>query len=219
MFTVNLTSRENPQRSLLNDGKFTARMTDTTNLSKEMSLQNISMTTEVPIPVKVVVCGESGDGKTSLILRLVGDSFTSDHFPTRQPEWIGQNMLLNCVEYEVIIVDNTSEYRSDSQDGFIYKNRDVVFVCFDPRSPDAKAHIKKWVDIADQHRPEHSKLVLVATKCDLWDNDDNPPIDLVSDENSDALCAEFHAESLWKTLSLTNTNVHELFSHVTELAP
>ena len=48
MFTVNLTSRENPQRSLLNDGKFTARMTDTTNLSKEMSLHNISMTTEVP---------------------------------------------------------------------------------------------------------------------------------------------------------------------------
>ena len=176
-----------------------------------MPLHKTFMATEVPIPVKVVLCGESGDGKTSLISRLVYDSFASDYVPTQTTEVTSHSLVLNSVEYRVISVDNTSESMPN-----LCRNASVVFVCFDPRSPDAKAHIKKWVDIADQHRPDDSKLVLVATKCDLWDNQ---PIDLVSDENTDALCAEFHADSLWKTSSLTNTNVHGLFSHATKLAP
>ena len=40
-------------------------------------------------------------------------------------------------------------------------------------------------------------------------------IGLVSDENTDALCAEFHADSVLKTSSDT---VSELFSHAAEIA-
>ena len=39
--------------------------------------------------------------------------------------------------------------------------------------------IQKWADIVDHHRAEDSKLALVGTKCDLWDNYD-PRIELIS---------------------------------------
>ena len=57
-----------------------------------------------------------------------------------------------------------------------------------------------------QYKRDDSKLILVPTKCDLWDKEDDPPIDLISDENSDALCAEFHADSVLRTSSGTNDN-------------
>ena len=62
-----------------------------------------------------------------------------------------------------------------------YRDASVILVCFDPTSPDVKASIRKWVDMLDEYRPEDSKIILVATKCDLWDNDDDPLIDLVSE--------------------------------------
>ena len=57
-----------------------------------------------------------------------------------------------------------------------YRDASVILVCFDPTSPDVKASIRKWVDMLDEYRPEDSKIILVATKCDLWDNDDDPLI-------------------------------------------
>ena len=177
------------------------------------------MSADAPIPVKIPLCGESGDGKTSLILRFWNDSFEEQHISTQIPEMIERPWTLNGKHYKIRIQDTVGQEKYGAPTPSIYRDAAVVLVCFDPRSPDAKAHIKKWVDMLDEYRPEDSKLILVATKCDLWDKDDDPPIDLVSDENADALCAEFHADSLWKTSSKTNCNVSEVFSHAAGIAP
>ena len=177
------------------------------------------MSADKPIPVKVPLCGESGDGKTSLIVRFWRDSFDEVHNSTQMPELVERPWCLNGKHYNMRMQDTVGQEKYGAPTPSIYRDASVILVCFDPTSPDAKAHIKKWVDMLDQYRPQDSKLILVATKCDLWDKESDPPIDLVSDENSDALCAEFHADSLWKTSSKTGRNVSEVFSRAAAIAP
>ena len=177
------------------------------------------MTAEEPIQLLFPLCGESGEGKTSLILRFWRDSFDEYHIPTTISEATTVELRVNGKHCTLKLQDTVGQEKYGASTPSIYRKASVVFVCFDPRSPDAKTHIKKWVGWLDEYRPEDSKLILVATKCDLWNKDNDPPIDLVSDENADALCAEFHADSLWKTSSKTNCNVSEVFSHAAGIAP
>ena len=177
------------------------------------------MTAEEPIQVLIPVCGDGGTGKTCLILKFWHNIFDPEHIPTSYCETAHRSLCLNGKHYDIAMRDTVGQEKYGATPPAIYKDASVILICFDPTFPDAKANIKKWVDWVDEYRREDSKLILVATKSDLWNKANDPPIDLVSEENTDALCAEFHAESLWKTSAKTGTQVSEMFSHAAEIAP
>ena len=110
---------------------------------------------------KVVFCGESGCGKTSLIHRLVHDVFIEESVST-----IGANYLvLDEGEHEIQIWDTAGQERYSSLLPIYFRNAEVVIYCYSCTSPDSinMDKMKATLLMTDVN----SEIIFVNTKTDL----------------------------------------------------
>mmetsp|Transcript_23346 Transcript_23346/g.22973 ORF Transcript_23346/g.22973 Transcript_23346/m.22973 type:complete len:206 (+) Transcript_23346:23-640(+) len=148
---------------------------------------NASMAEEDQIyrPAKIVVIGDGGVGKTSLIKCYAEDSFPEDHVPT----------ILDCYSAEVNIGANNDRtlalqiWDSAGQDDYQrlrplgYANSDVFIICYAINDKVAfKSVISKWL-FELRTNASSVPIVLVATKTDL--RNPNDPNQVSSEEGKE----------------------------------
>ena len=164
----------------------------------------------------VITVGDSGTGKTNLLLR-----FASDEFSMATPLTIGVEFKLRTITptngdpiYTIMAWDTAGQERYNSISQTYYRNaRAALLVCslIDKQS---FTSLKTWSKNLDEYASADVVRILVATKCDA-----------VASKNADECVAiedlqQYAATNnipLVVTSALTPTNVDTLFDLVAQL--
>ncbi|KAL7793733.1 rho3 protein [Trichoderma ceciliae] len=123
---------------------------------------------------KLVLLGDGASGKTSLL-----NVFTRGYFPTVYEPTVFENyvhdIFVDNVHIELSLWDTAGQEEFDRLRSLSYDDTDLIVLCYSVDSKDSLENVEsKWVgEIADNC--PGVKLVLVALKCDLRQQDEDEP--------------------------------------------
>ncbi|CCC68730.1 hypothetical protein NCAS_0B06460 [Naumovozyma castellii] len=129
-----------------------------------------SSTSSKAIERKIVILGDGACGKTSLL-----NVFTRGYFPEVYEPTVFENYIhdifVDNKHITLSLWDTAGQEEFDRLRSLSYSDTHTIMLCFSIDSRDSLANVQhKWVgEIADHC--EGVKLVLVALKCDLRNND------------------------------------------------
>jgi small GTP-binding protein len=159
---------------------------------------------------KVSLIGDSGTGKTSVLLRLTENIFNNNTYST-----IGVDFKILSVKYnkklaKIQIWDTCGSERFKSLTTSFIKTCAVFIMIFDLTNRKSFENISYWLNlILDNTRPK--VLCLVGNKSDLVDNDESN--ESISEEEINQLCEKF-GMSYIRTSAKENKNIEEMFQSV-----
>ncbi|KIJ46294.1 hypothetical protein M422DRAFT_165449, partial [Sphaerobolus stellatus SS14] len=152
----------------------------------------------------LVIVGDKGVGKTSIIKRFVHDEFTNGELST-----IGVDI---CVKSVVINGKRTkNQFWSASGDAKYRKLASAYFrgasgalVVYDVTDRESYIGVKRWIQELRDLGYEHMKIILVGNKVDLNDSR------TVSMEEAKVFADENHL-TFMETSACTSANIEEVF--------
>ncbi|RUP51262.1 small GTPase superfamily [Jimgerdemannia flammicorona] len=126
--------------------------------------------TDKPIFRKLVVLGDGGCGKTSLL-----NVFTRKYFPQVYEPTIFENYVydftLDGQEISLSLWDTAGQEEFGRLRTLSYADTHVIMLCFSVDSRDSLENIgNKWIEEVAEHCP-NVKIMLTALKCDLRDDE------------------------------------------------
>lgn len=115
-------------------------------------------------PLKVILVGSSGVGKTSLINAFFDQPSDTETQPTVAPAFCSATVTLaDSSQVELHIWDTAGQERFQSIGGMFYRDSDIAFVCFDKTAKDS---IGDWIEKVKKQVSD-CIIFLVVTKSDL----------------------------------------------------
>ena len=163
-----------------------------------------------PSTVKVVLLGESGVGKTSII-----SQFTKNQFNSRVETSVSANFISKVVDFPEInksikfdIWDTVGQEKYRSLAKIFYKDAKIIVFVFDITKRKSFEAIKDfWYNETQNNADNNPILAIVGNKIDLYNNRD---IDI---DEGQAYADEIRA--IFQTTSaLSNSGISNLFNHL-----
>ena len=156
---------------------------------------------------KLLIIGESGVGKTCLLLRFTDDSFTANHLTT-----IGIDFKIKIINLENKLIklqiwDTAGQERFRTITKTYYKGAHGIILTYDVTDETSFKNIKNWIKQIEQNAQNTVCKVLVGNKCDKPDRK-------VSEEQGKALAQEY-GMPFFETSAKSNQNVTETFTFLT----
>lgn len=122
-----------------------------------------------PTPVKVVVVGDTGVGKTSMLLRYVTHEFPRDYIPSVVDTYTA-DARVDGKRYSLSLCDTSGSADQDRARPLSYLHTDVFVVAFSVVAPDSfDAVTNRWIPEILHFAP-NAPYLLVGTKSDLRDD-------------------------------------------------
>ncbi|KAH7854246.1 hypothetical protein Vadar_011716 [Vaccinium darrowii] len=119
------------------------------------------------IQAKLVLLGDMGAGKTSLVLRFVKGQFFEYQESTIGAAFFTQVLSLNEATIKFDIWDTAGQERYYSLAPMYYRGAAAAVVVYDITSMDSFERAKKWVQELQRQAKPNLVTVLVANKADL----------------------------------------------------
>ncbi|OWM89912.1 ras-related protein RHN1-like isoform X2 [Punica granatum] len=159
------------------------------------------------IQAKLVLLGDMGAGKTSLVLRFVKGQFHEYQESTIGAAFFTQVLSLNEATVKFDVWDTAGQERYHSLAPMYYRGAAAAVVVYDITSMDSFQKAKKWVQ--ELQRQGNPKLImfLVANKADLEEKR------RVDNEMGEQYAKE-NGLSFMETSAKTAQNVNELFYEI-----
>lgn len=157
---------------------------------------------------KVVMIGDSGVGKTSLVSKITEDSFNSAHVPTIGSQFsaIPQNIRGRQAILEVWDTAGQEVYRSLVK--FYTREAKGAFLVFDVTNQASYQSLSEWISFINESKGV--KIILVANKADLEDK-------RVVDSEKLKQFAASNGIDVFETSALTGQSVSDTFSRMAEV--
>jgi small GTP-binding protein len=157
---------------------------------------------------KVSLIGDSGCGKTSIIIRFTDGVFQDNTYST-----IGVDFKVSTVKYEntftkLQIWDTCGSERFRSLTTAFFKSCQIFVIIFDITNRKSFENIDEWIKtIKNSTNPKF--MVLVGNKCDL------ESLRVVSSEEGRTY-AQNHIMHYLETSAKSGENVEQIFVHIAE---
>ena len=120
---------------------------------------------------KLIILGDSGVGKTTLIHNFISQEFRADFKATLGADLSTKTFEINGKQVEAQIWDTAGTERFRAMGSSYYRGADACILVFDITSSDSFHHLNEWrkdfIDNADIEDPEMYPFVLFANKSDL----------------------------------------------------
>ena len=175
---------------------------------QELEIREINQEINPEFAFKVVILGESGVGKTSLVKYEIQNSFITNNDSTIIFEHSFKNFSIMGKNVRLQIWDTCGKemYRSSVQN--FYRSALCIFVVFSLESLDSFNKVNQWIEEIKENNSEEYILVLVGNKSDL-----TPPRKVEKDVIEE-YCKNNGIENYFEVSSKNGENVHELFKTV-----
>ncbi|RYQ83973.1 hypothetical protein Ahy_B10g102856 isoform D [Arachis hypogaea] len=157
--------------------------------------------------IEIVLLGDMGAGKTSLVLRFVKVQFSEYQESTIGAAFFTQVLSLNEATVKFDIWDTTGQERYHSLAPMYYRGADAAIVVYDITSMESFARAKKWVQQVQRHANPSLIMFLVANKADLGAERK------VANEDGEEYAKE-NGLSFLETSAKTAQNVNKLFYEI-----
>jgi len=157
---------------------------------------------------KFLIIGESGVGKTCLLLQFTEGSFTPNHLTT-----IGIDFKIKIINLEekhikLQIWDTAGQERFRTITKTYYKGAHGIMLTYDVTDENSFKNIRNWVKQIEQNANNNVCKILVGNKCDREDRK-------ISYEEGAKLASEFNMH-FFETSAKSNYNVNEAFTYLTK---
>ena len=117
---------------------------------------------------KVVLLGETGTGKTSLINVTIGGVFDEKISSTLASSYVIKKFKINNKEYIVDLWDTNGQEKYRSLTQLFIKNSKIVVFVYSTDNRDSFENLKFWVGYVNQILGKNTILGLVGNKSDLY---------------------------------------------------
>ncbi|KAJ4950133.1 hypothetical protein NE237_026965 [Protea cynaroides] len=159
------------------------------------------------INAKLVLLGDMGTGKTSLVLRFIKGQFFDYQESTIGAAFFTQVLSLNEATVKFDIWDTAGQERYHSLAPMYYRGAAAAVVVYDISSIDSFIRAKKWVQELQRQGNPNLVMVLVANKADLESKRE------VENEEGEKYAQE-NGLFFIETSAKTAQNVNELFYEI-----
>ena len=158
--------------------------------------------------LKFIIIGDSGVGKSNILLRYTRDKFNEEFQSTIGVEFGVKNLQIEDKIYRVQIWDTAGQENFRSITRAYYKNSVCACVVYDITSKKSFENIQSWIEDCRKQCPKTILLVLIANKVDLENERE------VSYEEG-ANFAKKYEMFFFETSAKTGKNIDEVFIKTT----
>lgn len=156
---------------------------------------------------KLLLIGDSGVGKSCLLLRFADDSYLDSYIST-----IGVDFKIRTVEQDgktikLQIWDTAGQERFRTITSSYYRGAHGIIIVYDVTDQESFENVKQWLNEIDRYAIENVNKLLVGNKCDL-------PNRVVSYDTAKAFADEVGIPFM-ETSAKDATNVEEAFMAMT----
>ncbi|CAN4127690.1 unnamed protein product [Withania somnifera] len=157
---------------------------------------------------KLLLIGDSGVGKSCLLLRFADDSYLESYIST-----IGVDFKIRTVEQDgktikLQIWDTAGQERFRTITSSYYRGAHGIIVVYDVTDQESFNNVKQWLSEIDRYASDNVNKLLVGNKCDLTAQK------VVSTETAQAFADEIGIPFL-ETSAKNATNVEQAFMAMT----
>jgi small GTP-binding protein len=157
---------------------------------------------------KLVMLGNSGVGKTSLIKYEIKNTFINNSDSTIVFEHSFKNYNIYDKTVRLQIWDTCGEEIYYSSLKNFYRSALCVIIVFSLDDKDSFNSLKKWIeDIKNNHNSDEYYLILIGNKKE-------ESIRLVSNEKINEFCQNNEIENYFEANAKTGENVHDIFKYL-----
>ncbi|KAJ1922400.1 GTP-binding protein [Tieghemiomyces parasiticus] len=154
--------------------------------------------------IKLLLIGDSGVGKSCLLLRFSDDSFTPSFITTIGIDFKIRTIELDGKRIKLQIWDTAGQERFRTITTAYYRGAMGILLVYDVTDERSFNNIHNWIRNVEQYANEGVNRILVGNKCDMDEKK------VISKEQGQAL-AEEHQIRFLETSAKSNINVEEAF--------
>merc|ERR1712217_543523 len=116
---------------------------------------------------KLVLIGDSGAGKSSLLLRFADDAFTESYITTIGVDFRFKTIPVDKKTIKLQIWDTAGQERFRTITSAYYRGADGIVMIFDLCDRESFSHVDNWLDEVNRYVNESTCKILIGSKCDL----------------------------------------------------
>lgn len=116
---------------------------------------------------KLVLIGDSGVGKSCLLLRFADDTYTESHISTIGVDFKIRTIQLDGKTIKLQIWDTAGQERFRTITSSYYRGAHGIIVVYDTTDSETFEHVKTWLHEIDRYASENVNKLLVGNKSDL----------------------------------------------------
>jgi len=158
---------------------------------------------------KLLIIGDSGVGKSSLLLRFADNVFSGTYITTIGVDFKIRTIDVNGERVKLQIWDTAGQERFRTITSTYYRGTHGVLVVYDVSSGESFANVQRWLHEIDQNCDVVNRI-LVGNK------DDDPDRKVVLTADAQRFAEKMQIQ-LFETSAKDNKNVEEMFLAITNL--
>mmetsp|Transcript_7715 Transcript_7715/g.8489 ORF Transcript_7715/g.8489 Transcript_7715/m.8489 type:complete len:203 (+) Transcript_7715:80-688(+) len=158
---------------------------------------------------KLLLIGDSGVGKSSLLLRFADNTFTESFISTIGVDFKLRTIAIDESKVKLQLWDTAGQERFRTITSSYYRGAQGVIVVFDVTKKDTFHNVVKWLQELERYAAEDVKKLLVGNKTDM------PQREVTYDEAKEL--AEKLGLDYVETSAKTSDNVEEAFTKLAKM--
>jgi len=154
--------------------------------------------------VKLLLIGDSGVGKSCLLLRFSDDTFTTNFITTIGIDFKIRTIELDGKRIKLQIWDTAGQERFRTITTAYYRGAMGILLTYDVTDEGSFQNIRNWMKNIEEYAAENVNKILIGNKCDLVEKK------VVDTQKGQQLAANYGINFL-ETSAKNNINVEEAF--------
>jgi len=157
--------------------------------------------------IKLLLIGDSGVGKSCLLLRFADDVFTTSFITTIGIDFKIKTIELDGKRIKLQLWDTAGQERCRSISTAYYRGAMGILLVYDVTDEQSFQNVPSWIRTIEQHAADNVDKILIGNKADMVEER------VVQTTRGRALADE-HQINFFETSASSNINVAEAFTAI-----